>query len=119
MFYPPLARNDTHHVLQPSLHQHRGKSGHIATIVRRLTKTSAVYAPAQIVRDARAYDVKIRPIDVNTGRWDCTLEGANGEYKAVRLGLRMVRDLPNADGAAIVAARSDTPYASLEEIQRG
>ncbi|QNA83778.1 DNA polymerase III subunit alpha [Sphingomonas sp. So64.6b] len=76
------------------------------------------YASAQIVRDTRAHGVEVRPIDVNASRWDCTLEETNGRYKAVRLGLRMVRDLSNADAAAIVAARSDTPYASVEEIQR-
>src|SRR5207253_2928055 len=76
------------------------------------------YAPAQIVRDARQHGVEIRPIDVNSSRWDCTLEEGNGCHKAVRLGLRMVRDLANADGAAIVAARGDEPYASVEEIQR-
>src|SRR3546814_7279723 len=30
----------------------------------------------------------------------------------------MVRGLANDDGAAIVAARGDTPYSSAEEIQR-
>lgn len=32
------------------------------------------YAPAQIVRDARAHGVEVRPVDVNAGDWDCTLE---------------------------------------------
>ncbi len=32
------------------------------------------YAPAQLVRDARAHGVEVRPIDVNASRWDCTLE---------------------------------------------
>ncbi|GLI97029.1 error-prone DNA polymerase [Sphingobium sp. BS19] len=76
------------------------------------------YAPAQIVRDARRHGVEIRPIDVNHSRWDCTLENARGRYKAVRLGLRMVRDLSNGDAAAIVAARGDQPYTSVEELQR-
>src|SRR3546814_12089703 len=81
------------------------------------------YAPAQIVRDARQHGVEVRPIDVNHSRWDCSLEpsdadGRAGKYLAVRLGLRMVRGLANADGAAIVAARGDTPYSSAEAIQR-
>jgi error-prone DNA polymerase len=76
------------------------------------------YAPAQIVRDARQHDVEVRPIDVNHSRWDCTLEPTDGKYLAVRLGLRMARDLSNGDGAAIVTARGDTRYASIEEIQR-
>jgi error-prone DNA polymerase len=76
------------------------------------------YAPAQIVRDAREHGVEVRPIDVNASRWDCTLEPTDGRYMAVRLGLRMVRDLANADAAAIVAARGGGRYASVEEIQR-
>ena len=32
------------------------------------------YAPAQIIRDARAHDVVVRPPDVNASNWDCTLE---------------------------------------------
>ncbi|KKC24997.1 error-prone DNA polymerase [Sphingomonas sp. SRS2] len=76
------------------------------------------YAPAQIVRDARQHGVDVRPIDVNASRWDCTLEASRGRHKAVRLGLRMARDLSNADGAAIVTARGTTAYASIEEIQR-
>ena len=76
------------------------------------------YAPAQIVRDARAHGVEVRPIDVNHSRWDCTLEPGTGRYLAVRLGLRMVRGLSNSAGAAIVTARGEEPYASVEELQR-
>lgn len=76
------------------------------------------YAPAQIVRDARQHGVEIRPIDVNHSRWDCTLEPSEGRYLAVRLGLCMVRDLSNGDGAAIITARAGTPYETVEEIQR-
>src|SRR5262249_24512332 len=35
------------------------------------------YAPAQIVRDARAHDVEVRPLCINASRWDCTLEPAH------------------------------------------
>lgn len=76
------------------------------------------YAPAQIVRDARAHGVEVRPIDVKESRWDCTLEPAQGRLMAVRLGLSQVRGLRNEDGAAVVLARGDRPYASVEEIQR-
>jgi error-prone DNA polymerase len=34
------------------------------------------YQPAQLVRDARAHGVEIRPVDVNFSDWDCTLEAA-------------------------------------------
>ena len=60
----------------------------------------------------------MRPVDVNASRWDCTLEATGGRFMAVRLGLRMVDELRNADGVAIVLARGDRPYTSVEEIQR-
>ena len=43
------------------------------------------YAPAQIVGDARAHEVEVRPVDVSYSGWDNTLEGG-----AVRLGFRQV-----------------------------
>jgi len=77
------------------------------------------YAPAQIVRDARDHGVDVRPVCVNTSRWDCTLEPTGREDRfAVRLGLRMVRGLVNADAAAIVAARAGQPFASIDDLWR-
>jgi DNA polymerase III alpha subunit len=76
------------------------------------------YAPAQIVRDAREHGVEVRPICVNASGWDCTLEAIDDERFAVRLGLRMVRGLANKDGAAVVAARGDTPFASVDDVWR-
>ncbi|MER9169293.1 error-prone DNA polymerase [Mesorhizobium australicum] len=75
------------------------------------------YLPAQIVRDAQAHDVEIRPVCINASRWDCTLEaiGEDGRF-AARLGLRLVKGLANADAAAIVAARTDEPFASIDDL---
>ena len=81
------------------------------------------YAPAQIVRDARDHGVEIRPVSVAQSRWDCTLEpaddakAASGHF-AVRLGLRMVKGLANKDAAAILAARGEMPFASVEDLWR-
>ncbi|HYN88148.1 MAG TPA: hypothetical protein VER55_06440, partial [Ardenticatenaceae bacterium] len=36
------------------------------------------YAPAQIVIDARAHGVEVRPVDVNESGWDCGLEERHG-----------------------------------------
>src|SRR3546814_13136152 len=76
-------------------------------------------APAQIVRDAQDHGVEIRPVCVNASRWDCTLElTADDRRFAVRLGLRMVKGLANANAAAIVGARAGTPFASLDDLWR-
>jgi len=85
------------------------------------------YAPAQIVRDAREHGVEVRPVSADHSRWDCTLEpsrGRSGSHRAsamgtrlaVRLGMRMVKGLSNAHAAAIVAARGEHPYASVDEM---
>ncbi|BBU64026.1 error-prone DNA polymerase 1 (plasmid) [Methylosinus sp. C49] len=77
------------------------------------------YAPAQIVRDAVAHGVDVRPVCVNASRWDCALEPTEDDSRfAVRLGLRMVKGLANAHGGAIVAARADRPFASVDDLWR-
>ncbi len=76
------------------------------------------YAPAQIVGDARAHGVEVRPPCVNASRWDCTLEPTGGCYLAVRLGLRQIRGLSNADGARIVGARGTAAFESVEDVWR-
>jgi error-prone DNA polymerase len=72
------------------------------------------YAPAQIVRDAREHGVEVWPVCINRSRWDCTIEEQAGKYRAVRLGLRMVKGLANLHVARIVAARAQ-PFVSIEE----
>ena len=76
------------------------------------------YAPAQIVRDARDHGVEIRPVCINTSRWDCTLEPIEDDKFAVRLGFRQVRGLSNKDGAEIVATRADRPFESVDDLWR-
>ncbi len=75
------------------------------------------YAPAQIVRDARDHGVEVRPVCINASRWDCTLEPTETEeHLAVRLGLRMVKGLANKDAAAIVMARNEQPFATVDDL---
>lgn len=77
------------------------------------------YAPAQIVSDARAHGVEVRPVCVNRSRWDCTLEKVPGSDRlAVRLGMRMVRGLATADAARIVAARGTRAFVSADDMWR-
>jgi len=84
------------------------------------------YAPAQIVRDAREHGVEVRPPDVNLSDWDCTLEprGPDGRGKgpgdgqagfALRLGLRQIKGLSEADAACLVLARGDVDRGDPEQ----
>jgi error-prone DNA polymerase len=77
------------------------------------------YAPAQIVRDAQAHAVEVRPVCINVSRWDCTLESTEDDMRfAVRLGMRMVKGLANAHAAAIVASRADRLFVSVDDLWR-
>lgn len=55
------------------------------------------YAPAQIVADAKAHGVQVRPVDVNLSTWDNSLEEQAGAYRALRLGFRQVKGIPAID----------------------
>jgi error-prone DNA polymerase len=81
---------------------------------RRIAFTPAAGTPPRATRDpsprnsnAKKHGVEVRPVCVNASRWDCTLEPTDDESRfAVRLGMRMVKGLANAYGAAIVANRT-------------
>jgi len=73
------------------------------------------------VRDAREHGVVVRPVDVNASEWDCTLEPepASAGGLALRLGLRLVAGLSEAEAQAIVAARqarNGAPFSSVEDL---
>jgi error-prone DNA polymerase len=77
------------------------------------------YAPAQLVRDAKAHGVSVLPADVNASRWHATLEKAGtveggksnpGRQPAIRLGLEQVYGLSEAAASRIEAARQDGPF---------
>ncbi len=76
------------------------------------------YAPAQIVRDAKAHGVVVRPVDVTASDWDCTLEAdpRSAEGLALRLGLRLVAGLGAEETKRIVEARAKAPFASIADL---
>jgi len=78
------------------------------------------YAPATIVEDAKRHKVSVRPVDVRTSEWECTLElcekSAGG--LAVRMGLRYVKGLGEKDWQRLAKARCPAPFSSLEDFVR-
>jgi error-prone DNA polymerase len=75
------------------------------------------YQPAQLVRDARAHGVEVRPADINFSDWDCTLEqtpSPDGKH-AVRLGFRLISGLSQQELKKLVAARGNG-FASIERL---
>jgi error-prone DNA polymerase len=95
------------------------------------------YAPAQLVNEARRAGVRLLPADVMYSDWDCTLESqchseersdeeslegiprfARDDTKpVVRLGLRMIARLPEAEARRIVGLRkAGAAFASLDDL---
>ena len=75
------------------------------------------YAPAQLVRDARAHDVEVRPPDVNASDWDCTLEKIESPRCALRLGFRQITGLAEVDMKRMVERRT-MPYRDPADLWR-
>ncbi|MEQ8844947.1 MAG: OB-fold nucleic acid binding domain-containing protein [Phycisphaerales bacterium] len=97
------------------------------------------YQPAQIIRDAKEHGVTVRPVDVNASAWDCTLEEGDEETKgrrdegegdapphtwglggpAIRLGMRLVKGMVQADAHRIATAVERCgPFATIEGLWR-
>ena len=79
------------------------------------------YAPAQLVGDAKANGVAVRPVDVLISDVDCSLERADadspGAAPALRLGLRLVGSLAATAAARIVAARGAAgAFSSVQDL---
>ena len=91
------------------------------------------YAPAQIVRDARAHGVEVRPVCVHDSDWDTRLvdETERGRPEPpptapapspgllpLRLGLRIVHGVAAIHAARILAAREEGPFTSVDNLWR-
>jgi error-prone DNA polymerase len=75
------------------------------------------YAPAQLVRDAREHGVEVRPADVNLSDWDSTLEDTDDpDRPALRLGLRQVDGLAEAEARRLLTAREDRPFRDVGDL---
>jgi error-prone DNA polymerase len=74
------------------------------------------YAPAQLVRDARAHGVTVRAVDACVSEWDSTLERGEDGEPVLRLGLRLVKSLSEAGVRRLVAARAQRSFASVQDL---
>jgi len=76
------------------------------------------YAPAQLVQDARAHGVEVRPVDILHSQWECSLEPGEAGEPAIRLGLNRVKGLAREAGERVVACIRDSasPLSSLEAL---
>jgi error-prone DNA polymerase len=89
------------------------------------------YAPSQLIQDAQRHRVRVLPADVSFSDRDCKLGSDSNFYEgklesdpnlrtpmrpAVRLGLRLVGSLSEAGGQRIVQARTQRPFANVEDL---
>jgi error-prone DNA polymerase len=89
------------------------------------------YQPFTLVKDAQRHGLTVRPVDVTQSDWLCTIEeekenretgeegkGERGREKelVMRLGFRYVKGLSEQSGKAIVRARSESPFSSIDDL---
>jgi DNA-directed DNA polymerase III PolC len=74
------------------------------------------YAPAQLVRDARAHGVEVRPVSVGASDWDCTLERQDNGRAALRLGLRLVKHLSREGVNRLLDARAARSFTNIADL---
>ncbi|MDG3041558.1 error-prone DNA polymerase [Roseicyclus marinus] len=75
------------------------------------------YAPAQIVRDARAHGVEVRPVCINRSRWDNVMERTETGALALRLGFRQIKAMREDEADWLTAARGNG-YTAVEDVWR-
>jgi len=88
------------------------------------------YRPATLVKDAQRHGVEVRPLDVASSGWRCTLEpGAPASETppgsetprsapAVRIGLRYVAGLREAAARRLEAERTHAPFRDPADLAR-
>jgi len=94
------------------------------------------YAPAQLIRDARAHGVETRPVCINDSDWDtrmvpggpharprhagfCGTDVDWAGIQPIRLGMRIVQGLAEADVNEILKTRRTRgPFVSVEDVWR-
>ena len=82
------------------------------------------YQPFTIIKDAQRHGLKVLPVDVTRSNWECTLEESRSQKSeigdqnnpALRLGLLCVKGLREEAGRAIVCARSEKHFSSLDDL---
>ncbi|HEY0929228.1 MAG TPA: error-prone DNA polymerase [Gemmatimonas sp.] len=98
------------------------------------------YAPGTLIEDAKRHGVEVRPIDLMRSGWDHSLELPDGrtlmpndgtilwgprhdttptqppvEHVAVRLGVRLIRNLGSKAKQTLEAALADGPFRSIQD----
>jgi error-prone DNA polymerase len=83
------------------------------------------YHPSILIKDAQRHGLRVLPVDVTKSDWPCTIEPIVGrvstpaaglQTRHLRLGLRYVRGLRQPAAEAIVRARTERPFTSVDDL---
>ena len=69
------------------------------------------YSPAILIKDAQRHGLRVLPVDILKSGWLCTVE-----FPALRLGLRYARGLREEAAQAILRARAERPFSSVDDL---
>jgi error-prone DNA polymerase len=69
------------------------------------------YSPAILIKDAQRHGLRVLPVDIVESDWNCTVENLY-----LRLGLRYARGLREEAGQAILRARAERPFSSVDDL---
>ena len=87
------------------------------------------YSPAILIKDAQRHGLRVLPVDVTISDLQCTVEAPTPDprpltpvlrpptpVQVLRLGLRTARGLRESTGRAILRARADRPFTSVDDL---
>lgn len=75
------------------------------------------YMPAVLIKDAQRHGLRVKPIDVQISRDECTLEHESDGSLSLRIGLLYGKGLRRKAAADLVAAREGGgPFVSVEDL---
>jgi error-prone DNA polymerase len=78
------------------------------------------YSPAILIKDAQRHGLRVLPVDIVRSEWNCTVEDSRSgpieTSRHLRLGLRYARGLREDAGHAILRARAERTFSSVDDL---
>ncbi|MDR3699084.1 MAG: error-prone DNA polymerase [Candidatus Sulfopaludibacter sp.] len=81
------------------------------------------YAPAILIKDAQRHGLRVLPVDIAVSEWPCTIDllphpqpPSPTPTPVLRLGFRYARGLREQAAQAILRARAERPFTSVDDL---
>src|ERR1700722_12991363 len=74
------------------------------------------YSPSVLIEDARRHGLRVKPIDIQTSDWPCTVEHEEDESLSLRLGLGYVGGLRSQCAESVVNSRNVGRFSSVDDL---